>query len=460
VSILVAQALVLVVLRQALTMLNSLILYRTKHWCQDVATMITAHNKAMQEEYTKLNKGKKQTEQKKPEVPQVSDESTRPQLSRMEAEFPSLQSSGRRLSHQEVEEQHQMLQSYKIALEREGLNHLDLANVMIAERERNMSTSFNTDRTMHGFNIMHNGAHTMSAPRPITSFANNWDSRSPNIMSLPLGPNDTRCFPTQGADRLPFSRGAAARNYDEPRPDDPMEDSRKPAAKTDEKMKINANESTSKPSPAFIRQLYEMISDSDTNDIIHWLPCGTIFNISDKKAFTRQLIPKFQDEIAGTSNNEKFKSFKLYLKQTGFERVTSDSHNGAYKKDGFVKIQSMPAATSLGTSLINQAFSHRQQQLEMFANANRQAQLMTQYQGHRSMYPHRSSLPGMSQDEIGMGQRISNDMVFGYFQGLAAARSYDMMNNRRFSMPISLNHSYTNGHARITSKDSDDKQTK
>lgn len=411
--------------------------------------MIAEHNKAMQEEYTKLTKSKKT--EKKPDDHQVSDESTRPNLStRVDATISSsLPGVGRRFSHQEEQEQW-MLQSYKIALERERLNHLDLANIMIAERERSMST--NNDR-MHGFN-MHNSAHTMSAPRPLTSFANdyNWDMRSPRIMDRPLSSNGMRC--------LPFNRGAAAKNNHGPHADEPMEDSRKPAAKSDAaEMQLDVNESTSVPSSAFIRQLHEIVSDPDTNDIIHWLPCGKIFNISDKKAFTKQLIPRFQDEIAGTSNNEKFKSFKLYLKQAGFERVTLDSYNGAFKKDGFVKLQT---AVGPGASLNNNASVR--QFIETFANVNRQAQLMAHYQDHRSMYPHRSSLPGMSQNEIRMSQHMTHDMMLEYYQGLAAARAslppYGMMNNRRLSMPTSsdADHSYSNRHVSNTLNDGEKKQ--
>jgi hypothetical protein len=56
--------------------------------------------------------------------------------------------------------------------------------------------------------------------------------------------------------------------------------------------------------------LHEIVSNDDY-ECIHWLPCGTLFTISDKEAFTEQVIPRFFDARGGT----KFTSFTRRLKR-------------------------------------------------------------------------------------------------------------------------------------------------
>ena len=78
--------------------------------------------------------------------------------------------------------------------------------------------------------------------------------------------------------------------------------------------------------------LHEIVSN-DEYDCIHWLPCGTKFNISNKEIFSDQVIPKFFDARGGT----KFTSFTRRLKRWNFSRVASGSNIGSYYHISFRK---------------------------------------------------------------------------------------------------------------------------
>lgn len=76
--------------------------------------------------------------------------------------------------------------------------------------------------------------------------------------------------------------------------------------------------------------LHEIVS-SEEFDCIQWLPCGSFFVISDKDAFTKQVIPRFFDARGGT----KFTSFTRRLKRWMFNRVSSGANIGAYHHEMF-----------------------------------------------------------------------------------------------------------------------------
>lgn len=74
--------------------------------------------------------------------------------------------------------------------------------------------------------------------------------------------------------------------------------------------------------------LHEIVSNPDTDDCVHWLPCGTHFFISDKRKFAREILPQYY-------KNTKFPSFIRRLKRWGFVRVPSGPLMGAYFNAGF-----------------------------------------------------------------------------------------------------------------------------
>ncbi|KAL7504747.1 LOW QUALITY PROTEIN: hypothetical protein ACHAXN_002320 [Cyclotella atomus] len=75
--------------------------------------------------------------------------------------------------------------------------------------------------------------------------------------------------------------------------------------------------------------LHEIVSNDDY-ECVHWLPCGTLFTISDKDAFTRQVIPRFFDARGGT----KFTSFTRRLKRWNFNRVSSGANIVSQRRIG------------------------------------------------------------------------------------------------------------------------------
>lgn len=86
--------------------------------------------------------------------------------------------------------------------------------------------------------------------------------------------------------------------------------------------------------------LHEIVSN-DEYDCIHWLPCGTKFNISNKEIFTAQVIPRYFDARGGT----KFTSFTRRLKRWNFSRVAAGSNIGSYYHNSFLKNNPDLAAT-------------------------------------------------------------------------------------------------------------------
>jgi hypothetical protein len=81
---------------------------------------------------------------------------------------------------------------------------------------------------------------------------------------------------------------------------------------------------------AFPIILHDVVSDPSTDDCIHWLPCGELFLICNKKKFAKKLLSKFP-------GNGVFTSFTRRLKRWGFERIASGPQIGAYKNENFVR---------------------------------------------------------------------------------------------------------------------------
>lgn len=414
--------------------------YETRSFCQDVASNLKEHNKVMQVEFTRARGQTDATAAQEQPREVTQDSPPRPELEG-HVRVPSMPSlpyldggveSSRSASSLVGE---QMIQAYKMALERERYRQLDLTSMMIAEREISMADPINSIDRMHRNNMMiTNSPHPMlSAPISRMNIASAWDAQRP-ISAMPTeGMRDQafgRSLPTQSA-RLPFQTGRADGRPDTHKSMD--ESSKKPAAKSDAETTLLEIEKTSKPSSNFIQLLHQMVNDPQTNGIIHWLPCGTIFNICDKKEFTKQLIPMFQNDITGNTNNEKYKAFRSCLKQLNFIRVSSQAYNGAYKKIGFVKMQ---APHNTVTNSSNEYSGSSLHELAMLASGREPAQPMERY----SRYPHRASLPDTlyPSAHFGHGRRMDDEFMHGYYQALAAAGasmpSYQM-NNRRFSMP-------------------------
>lgn len=79
---------------------------------------------------------------------------------------------------------------------------------------------------------------------------------------------------------------------------------------------------------AFPLLLHEIVSDPTTDDLIHWLPCGTRFTISDKTKFAERVLPRF-------FGHAKFTSFTRRLKRWCFTRVPSGPFMGSYYNVNF-----------------------------------------------------------------------------------------------------------------------------
>ncbi|KAL7462689.1 hypothetical protein ACHAXS_003061 [Conticribra weissflogii] len=108
---------------------------------------------------------------------------------------------------------------------------------------------------------------------------------------------------------------------------------------------------------AFPILLHEIVSDPETDDCIHWLPCGTRFIIPDKQKFANEVLPKYY-------GHAKFTSFTRRLKRWSFSRVPSGPFMGAYYNPEFrrgeperaAKVKySHPAPLSMAAIQLNKA---------------------------------------------------------------------------------------------------------
>ncbi|KAJ3195405.1 stress-responsive transcription factor hsf1 [Irineochytrium annulatum] len=78
--------------------------------------------------------------------------------------------------------------------------------------------------------------------------------------------------------------------------------------------------------PAFLNKLYNMVSDEDTNDLIHWSDDGTAFIVQRHEDFARDVLPKF-------FKHNNFSSFVRQLNMYGFHKIPHIGQ-GALHSDG------------------------------------------------------------------------------------------------------------------------------
>ncbi|KAH6569551.1 hypothetical protein BASA62_004717 [Batrachochytrium salamandrivorans] len=71
--------------------------------------------------------------------------------------------------------------------------------------------------------------------------------------------------------------------------------------------------------PAFLNKLYNMVSDSSTDEHIHWNEDGTSFIVSHPLSFAKAVLPRF-------FKHNNFTSFNRQLNMYGFHKVPSIEH--------------------------------------------------------------------------------------------------------------------------------------
>lgn len=83
---------------------------------------------------------------------------------------------------------------------------------------------------------------------------------------------------------------------------------------------------------SFPEILYEIVSNTDNQDIISWLSHGQGFQIHNKQLFAKRILPEYFD-------GAKFTSFTRRLKRWSFLRVSRGPELGAYYNKCFVRGQ-------------------------------------------------------------------------------------------------------------------------
>ena len=83
----------------------------------------------------------------------------------------------------------------------------------------------------------------------------------------------------------------------------------------------------------FPYRLHQLLAEAEINnmdDIISWLPCGTLFKVHDKERFVKVIMPKY-------FRHSRYKSFLRQLSMYNFERARSSSklERGAYRHKFF-----------------------------------------------------------------------------------------------------------------------------
>eukprot|EP00571_Detonula_confervacea_P011665 CAMPEP_0172312646 /NCGR_PEP_ID=MMETSP1058-20130122/18233_1 /TAXON_ID=83371 /ORGANISM="Detonula confervacea, Strain CCMP 353" /LENGTH=406 /DNA_ID=CAMNT_0013026169 /DNA_START=98 /DNA_END=1318 /DNA_ORIENTATION=+ len=81
--------------------------------------------------------------------------------------------------------------------------------------------------------------------------------------------------------------------------------------------------------------LHSIVSNKNSDDAIHWLPCGTRFAIVDKDDFSKIILPHYFGGRGGSGSSTKFTSFTRRLKRWKFSRVPSGREMGAYYHENF-----------------------------------------------------------------------------------------------------------------------------
>ncbi|TPX38227.1 hypothetical protein SmJEL517_g00016 [Synchytrium microbalum] len=79
-------------------------------------------------------------------------------------------------------------------------------------------------------------------------------------------------------------------------------------------LKQHIPSSSAKTVPAFLNKLYNMVSDSTTNDLIHWSADGTSFIVQRHEEFAKDVLPRF-------FKHNNFSSFVRQLNMYGFHKV-------------------------------------------------------------------------------------------------------------------------------------------
>lgn len=83
---------------------------------------------------------------------------------------------------------------------------------------------------------------------------------------------------------------------------------------------------------SFPEILYEIVSDTNNDDIISWLSHGQGFQIHNKQLFAKRILPEYFE-------GAKFTSFTRRLKRWSFARVSRGPELGAYYNTNFVRNQ-------------------------------------------------------------------------------------------------------------------------
>lgn len=81
--------------------------------------------------------------------------------------------------------------------------------------------------------------------------------------------------------------------------------------------------------------LHTIVSDPNTDSIVHWLPCGTRFVVCKKDEFSKNIIPHYFGGRSGGAT--KFTSFTRRLKRWDFSRVPAGREMGAYYHKDFLR---------------------------------------------------------------------------------------------------------------------------
>lgn len=87
-------------------------------------------------------------------------------------------------------------------------------------------------------------------------------------------------------------------------------------------------------SKSFPALLHAIVSDENSDSVIHWLPCGTRFIVANKEEFSRVILSKYFPSGAMAT---KFTSFTRRLKRWDFSRVSAGREMGAYYHESFIR---------------------------------------------------------------------------------------------------------------------------
>lgn len=329
--------------------------FDTLVWCRDVASKLAKHNKAMENDFMKNHKTNVKADTN------TSSTASPNQAESLEAESPHLRLSaqvsailqplleGRRQSDVELNQQ-QTLQASKMELNQESMKRFlqrRLAYIMNAEGcdaslsstlDRVMLSAFDEFGTIRDRILSHqHNFYPLSFPvskQPLAALIAAHDQGQGGVMtSLPV----TRASFTMAA-----TASSTAEFYESDEATEECSPKKRPSR---QEVELDLTNDELKQPFNLVAFLREMLEDPDAIDIIHWLPCGTIFTITDKKSFVEQLLPLLQDKITGTTHEEKFNCFKTRLNQWNFKELPSSAQNpnGAYKKEGFVRHERVKA---------------------------------------------------------------------------------------------------------------------